>query len=386
MSSRRFSIYNLALAFCRTGGLFFFGLLFLTAFFMSSFSTDMTSQKVLYRVDDLLIVIPFTVLMTAVFFFAADFLSRSKKKTLILRIAVIMWVLVSGMILILRSKTVPAADAYSNYDIARCFALGDHSAISDGSYLVYYPHQLGFIAYLELIWKIWNLTGSDLQAYHFMKIINVIFICAIILLQEGQAAKLADHFGKNANLFRCMYLVLSGAFFPMLMYGSFVYGEIPSLAASSAGISLLWDLTGTDKDHDDTKDFMKAAGAAVFFTLSILLRKNNLILLIAVIIVLIFESGLDISVRKKIFRKALPLALILCAVLGFAAGPAVQKIYENIGGNSLGSGVSGRAYLAMGMQQSERAEGWYNGFNFEVHAIADGDAETEKAICHILLL
>ena len=65
-----------------------------------------------------------------------------------------------GVLLILFGRTVPAADALSVYNAAAEWILGNTDIIHPtASYLSYYPQQIGLMAFLELLLRIWNLTG-----------------------------------------------------------------------------------------------------------------------------------------------------------------------------------------------------------------------------------
>ena len=82
-----------------------------------------------------------------------------------------------------------------------------------------------------------GLLPVDLPAYHFIKLLYGFLACIIILFQEKTVHALWQN--EKAD---CLYLVLAGANCPLIMYTSFVYGEIPSFAALSVGIYLLTEL------------------------------------------------------------------------------------------------------------------------------------------------
>ena len=60
--------------------------------------------------------------------------------------------------------------------------------------------------------------------------------------------------------------------------------------------------------------------------------------------------------------------------------PAVQKGYEMRSGSTLRTGVTALSYIAMGMQESSRANGWYNGFNFNTYQDSGMDSEKTDEI------
>lgn len=357
-------------------------LLFAGAFLYTCYSEDMETQLVLSRWDNPL----WGALCTAAFLLILmgilRFLFRHTGSPVkILRILTLSWCVGLGGILILFSKTVPAADALSVYSIAESLADGDTSVIHPtASYLSYYPQQIGLTAFFELLIRIWKLFPFSVPAYHFIKSVYVGLLCVIICFQERTIHLL----WKNEKA-DCVYLMLAGANLPFILYSSFVYGEIPSFAAASAGFYFLLALllsrrnsessqTGVPRgaaSQDGSRLKRKELSYTVFtvlgFSLSVMLRKNNLILLIAALIVIFLEWF-----RSR--RHVLLAAGLLCAFCGLSILPLVQKGYELRSGSELSSGVTATSYLAMGMQESLRANGWYNGFNFTTYQNADLDS------------
>ena len=116
-------------------------LLFLGSFLATCYSTDMTSQKVLTRLDHPLWNLAGTALFVFLVLLAARFLD-SNRTTSILTITVLLWSCTIGAILIVFGRTVPAADAMSVYAAAEELAGGSTAVIHPtDSYLSYY--QIG---------------------------------------------------------------------------------------------------------------------------------------------------------------------------------------------------------------------------------------------------
>lgn len=327
-------------------------MLFAGAFVCTCYSDNMETQLVLSEWDNPLwgflgLIAFLTILGGMIHLFFKGPASPIK----IIRSLILLWCIGLGGVLIVFSKTVPAADALSVYSAAEVLAAGDTSVIHPTtSYLSYYPQQIGLTAFYEILIRIWNLIPFDVPAYHFIKCVYVVLLCVIIYFQEQTVHLL----WKNEKA-DCIYLLLIGTNLPFIMYSSFVYGEIPSFAAASIGFYYLLKLL------DQRKPFKKRIFHAVFtvleLSLSVMLRKNNLILLIAALIVILLEW-----IKSR--RHELLLLGLLCGICGFFILPLVQKGYELRSGSELSSGVTATSYLAMGMQESSRANGWYNGFNF----------------------
>lgn len=365
-------LYIFSCKFIQLCSIFLSFFLFAGAFLCTCYSEDMDTQLVLTKWDNPL----FGVFGMAVFLLilggAVHFLLKyTGSPVKILRTLTLLWCVVLGVILILFGRTVPAADAMSVYSVAESLAAGDTSVIHPtDSYLSYYPQQIGLTAFFELLIRIWKLLPFSVPAYHFVKCIYVGLLCVIICLQERIVHLLWEN--ERAD---CIYLMLISANLPFIMYSSFVYGEIPSFAAVSAGFYCLLKLLAACRDSESSekkKTIFYTVFTAAGLSLSVMLRKNNLILLIAALIVILLEWF------RNRQHKLLALGLI-CAFCGLGILPLVQKGYEIRSGGELSSGVTATSYLAMGMQESSRANGWYNGFNFITYKNAglDPDAANE---------
>jgi hypothetical protein len=381
----RFSttIYYFSLRFVQILLLLLSGLLLASAFLATCYSTDMGTQLVLSKWDNPFWSLLGTALLALPVRGAASCICRKKteekavplekrkplSRLAILRLAVLGWCMAVGLVLILFGRSAPAADAYSVYSIAEHLAAGDSSVIHPSeSYLSYYPQQAGLTAFWEILIRLWNLAPTGLAAYHFIKLVYLPLTCAIIFFGEKLVHLLWNHERTD-----CIYLLLAGLNCPLLMYSSFVYGEIPSFAALSAGLYLLTKLLLKDSCPSE-KNSRSCLGLGSFFllTLAVLLRKNSLIFVIAAVLVLLL-----VGLWQK--RPALPLLAVCCMAGALAVLPCVQKYYELRSGSTISSGVPALSYLAMGMQESSRAEGWYNGFNFNTYQETGMDAQATEA-------
>lgn len=340
-------------------------LLFLGSFLSTSYSEDMLSQTVLFRLDNPL----WGVLGIAVFIYICFRIMRAKKLHVNrMTAAVLLWCCVLGWILAFWGRTVPAADAMSVYLAAGELADGQTTVICpDNSYFSYYPQQMGLVAFFELLIRFWNFLPVSLHAYHFIKCVYVLFACAIIFFQK----EILHLIWKDERI-DCIYLLLAGINFPFIMYTSFVYGEIPSYAFVSAGLYFLLRFARADSG---SRRFSFGLAAISFLSIGVALRKNNLIFIIAVLIVTFLQF-----LRKR--KPYLMCFLCLCALCSFGIQPCIQKIYELRAGNYLSEGVPPIAYLAMGMQDTPdaRCVGWYNGFNVFAYEEAGMDIEAAAAI------
>ena len=351
-------------------------LLFVGSFLTTCYADNMETQQVLFRLDNplwnLLELAGFCLLFYGCLYFYNKLGKKFRRGLLIFTLGFLFCL---GVLLILFGRTVPAADAMSVYNAALEWIQGNRDVIHPTvSYLSYYPQQIGLMAFLELLLRIWNLTGISAPAWHFIKLLYVCLLCVAVLFQYLSLKYLWRERWEEIS---CCYLILVCCNLPMVMYSSFVYGEIPSFAALSVGLYLLLRLL-SGAENTVTRKVLTGAGSILFLTLSVMLRKNSLIPIIAVLLVLLWEalrSGRSVRMRLCLLAMAVCLAVTSVSIL-----PLVQKSYEKKAGNTLSSGVTAMSYFAMGMQEASRGCGWYNGFNIDTYDTAGMNSDVANEI------
>lgn len=380
-------------------------LLFAGSFLTTCYADNMETQQVLLRPDNplwnLLELAGFGLLFCGCLYLYEKIGEKFRRGLLVFTLTFVFGL---GILLILFGRTVPAADALSVYNAAAEWILGNTDIIHPTvSYLSYYPQQIGLMAFLELLLRIWNLTGLSAPAWHFIKLVYVCLLCGAVWFQYLSLQYLWPEKYKKIS---CCYLVLVCCNLPMIMYSSFVYGEIPSFAALSVGCYLLLRLLGgvspggSSRDNVSRNDapsvtaydyvprmlrqiLFTGFGSILFLTLSVMLRKNSLIPVIAVLLVLLFEAlrpGRNGKMRLGLLIMAVCLAVTSVGIL-----PLIQKCYEKKAGNTLSSGVTAMSYLAMGMQEASRGCGWYNGFNIDTYDTAGMDTALANEISRLAI-
>ncbi len=347
------------LAVLMTGGLF------LSGFFGTAYVTDMASQVVLLRRDNLLtnligILLAFGVGGGIYLIVKKNFEKRLK----VLLAVVLIWYFAVGFLLALFGRTVPAADAMSVYRMGAQIARGDLSFVHPtDSYLSYYPQQLGMSSFLGLLLFFINLVPTSLEGYHFIKVVYVILVCITIFCLH----KTVETVWENPRI-SCVFLLLAFCNFPLIIYATFVYGEIPGLCFFAMGVMFLARYL---KNPDLPLRYPVLS--ILCMTLSVFVRKNMLIMLIAVAIICF---GQWIYTRRKNWGIYL-FCLLFCTL---SISPAAEKVYETLAGREIRSGVTALSYVAMGMQEASRGSGWYNGFNFLTYQENDLDSELANEV------
>lgn len=336
-------------------------LLFGTAFFTSSYAY-MDTQQMIFAWDNLLLSLISIIASLGLIFLLTNLSYKQKYIKHSLLIFVMILYALSTLILIVFNKSVPGADPMTVFRISEQFATGHMIAIHPtDSYLSYYPHQIGLTAYYEILLRIWNLVPGDVIGYHFIKIVNLIWTEILIVCFY----KIIEILFKK-NSYQIIYLFLMMINLPLLMFTTFIYGEVPSIALFSVGLLFLLKLikkvAATNKSR-----IASIVISTLCFTLSVALRKNMLVIMIAVFIALFFTALLE----KRYWLLLLDVAFIgTCLFIT----PGIQILYELRAGNYLNDGVPALTYFAMGMQYADRGNGWYNGYNFTTYENSGLDA------------
>lgn len=346
-------------------GMILLGLVGVSAFLCSSVAEDMAEQKMIIGMDNIVLTALFLGISLTVGFFVVEHFSKEWMVNRLFLFTII-WYLLTGGLLIFFFRSVPGADAMATLNMGHLIANRDYSFISfTDSYLSYYPHQIGLSVFLGILIKGLQMVGYHYDYYHAIKIVYVLlncltYVCFYFAIKEIW----------SATRVRTVYTLLSIFNLPFILYSSFIYGEIPSLTVIAAGSLFLIRFL-----KEKGPAFVNLILSVVFFTLSVYLRKNSVIFLIAVAIVVVLHF-------LKTKRWELLLYIALMFTLALSVIPLTLKYYENVSGRDINSGVTMYSYFAMGMQDSERGPGWYNGYNFDLYHDTDMNTEECNRISH----
>ena len=350
-------IYHIGLKSVQLLTLLLMAALTLCSFFWGYYAEDMDSQVSVSHTEPLLFHLAGLALLLLLLFLLLKGSRRhtARFRRFLLGIA-LCWVCFWGLFLIIYGRSIPSADSASVYTIAEALASGQLGVIHPtDSYLSYYPQQIGLAAFYEIVIRLWNLLPFPYAAYYVLQLLNVGMACMIVYCQY-QITVLLSHGSDQAAI---AYLFLAMLNAPLLVYTSFVYGEIPSFAFLSGGLFLLLScLMG--QPLTPRRRYLYLAFSLILLILSVALRKNSLIVIIAVVLTALWEW-------LKQHKHTLLLYAVLLMIGSLTILPIIQHIYEYRAGNTLSSGVPAISYVAMGMQESSRGNGWYNGFNFSTY-------------------
>lgn len=291
----------------------------------------------------------------AVFRMSEHFLAKYERALKIfsgiLLVAVIGWICVAGHWWITDIVRPPEGDQLYAYVAACNFADGHYEALLPESYCGIYPHQLGFTAILELLFKI---TG-DTHFYQWQKF-NVVCCGGIVILGYLLIKELG---GRWAD--RVLYCILMAVCFPLIFYTSWIYGEILSILCSLTVAYLLLRYTKKRKTG-------WLIGVLPVAVLGMLVRKNFLILILAVVL-----AALVWSIEQRDFRTLIfAIAVLLLPLLSYQG---IYRMYEIRSGYSHAEGLPVTSWISMGLQENQGRYGWYYDYPLTLYREAEGDTE-----------
>lgn len=359
-------IYTLCIRFLQISFLILFGILAAAAFFLTAYVEN--AYEIVIRLEwdnpllNLLFLCCFFLLLTCL---GRPFL-RKRRGSVILLVFTCLWIFGASLLWTYFSKSGPASDCGSVYYAAKRFAVNDFSAISyRDSYFSVYPFQLGLAFFYELIFR---FARSD--NFHILQGANALCLVVCVISQYHLCGIFFRE--KAAQIYT---LLLTALCLPLIMYGSFIYGEVPSFAFLLFGTWMLLLFL------DGTKTVLCGTLALLSLTCGVLVRKNSLVFMIALGIILVLWL-----IRKRAALSSRKLAVYLAYfVLLFALSvsilPMIQTLYARRSGEQINPGIPSSTYLAMGLMETEAGPGHYSGYNFDTFTVdADYDAETASLI------
>lgn len=243
----------------------------------------------------------------------------------------------AALCFVLAVGLLPRADSALVIDAAKRFAAGDFSPL-EGEYFSRVSYQLGICLPLEGLARL--LPGLDLNL--LMQALNCVISAALMALLCGLAGGLSGD-ARTSGAAALLYM----AFVPMLLFNMFVYGVLPMLLLCVLAMRCFARCARTGERRFGVLYALLIGAAAA-------LKPNAMIVMLALLIC----AAVHALQRKDGF-------LLLCAalsvVLCFALPAGVIRLYELRAGVTLAPDTGMLLRLAMGMQDSMIAAGWYNG-------------------------
>ncbi len=275
------------------------------------------------------------------------------------------WLLLAAVFYLLWILLVPSwggSDSHQSMAAAQGLLQGDFSAwepvaysygTAEGllGYAYTYPSQNGLILYMAVLAFFFGEA-----AYAVFQILNIgFFILGIVSLKRMMVR------GKGKR----GVLLWMACCLPFSFYILFVYGTMPGFGLSCLAMERLVRYVEEERGRDF---WIGAVAAAV----AVILKSNYEIVLVALFLYLA-SSGIF---RKKI--RLLAAAVFLIAV--YVAGNwGIQTGMSSMTGYPRSDGAPMIAWVQMGLENSKRGPGWYNGYQVKLFQKADGDADLASA-------
>ena len=308
----------------------------------------------------------------------------------------VLFVIGMSVLWIQASHTYPEADQKAVSWVSYLMTQNNFLFFEHGKYMQIYPNQLGLTAILEVLYRLTG--GENWKAFMYLTALaNGVMVYLLYRITDRL------YHDQNAD---CLVLLASMGCIQIILYSTFLYGMMLGLAfALGAFYTLLLFL-----DHGKWR---YAVNAGILMGISILVKNNYSIFLVALVILLLYDavkkSGGTIKKEqmeqtahrqpmlkteenklgtaqkeneKSGMRKAGKSFAAILIILGMTVilSKSLTAFYEHRSGIPIESGMPKSLWVAMGMQEGERAEGWYNGFNFDTYVNSDCDPVVSDAI------
>lgn len=253
-------------------------------------------------------------------------------------------------------ERVPEGDQAFIYGGASYFLEGSYSFLGRGGYCEMYPHQLGLIALMELLFLV---VGT--YNYYAFEVVCAVMAVGIAFLGYCLLKELAVPFGA-----KIVYCFLIMGCIPLICYTSWVYGDVPSIFFAMLTAWFALRLGNCQK-------IRYLVGVVAGAVMAVLVRKNSMILLVALCLL---AAVWVIRYRKWRIGAAAILA-VLCALLSYQG---IYKMYEIRSGMEHSAGLPVNSWIAMGLMERDGQCGWYNNLPKEVLYSLDKDYEATKEV------
>ena len=270
------------------------------------------------------------------------FLNKSKlKKVLLFSFVAILYLIVQIVWINTRYAT-PAYDQEFVLSIAEKMYDNKYDEIGDWytNYLERCPQQISLSWFWSKMYKVFGV-GNILNFEFANAVLNTLTFIGLIVISK--------QFGQKYEINTFKTIVVSLLFISLAMFSTFVYGDIPSITFCVYAVYFIMK-------YVQTKKIGYALGTAILTSLAIIVRTNSYIFLIAIAIYLLLD--LLSSEKREILKKS----LIFISVIIFSILPSmiIKTNIQNKLNIDRENSIPTLAYLYMGMQESSKANGWYN--------------------------
>lgn len=271
------------------------------------------------------------------------------------------WAFLISLFFVLLFRCGVACDSAYLSDIAVQLMQDNYSAFAEGEYLHHYAFQLGMVAFLELIYRIFGVEN-----YLAFQLLNVGAIVSMIYVLN----RITEELFEEEKVCR-LEAVISFGMLPLYLFATFVYGDIIGIALGIGSIYCGIRYLKTEKIR-----YLFIAGA--LFMPAVTIKSNVYVLMVAFVIAIL----LKMLQNKKWWLIILLLGVILFSGVGMRG---IETVYTRRAGiERMPDGTPKLAWIAMGLQETDEEDsgcGWYNGYNWKVYQDYGFDKEATTQAC-----
>ena len=209
------------------------------------------------------------------------------------------------------------------------------------TYFGSYPYQIGYLAYYYIMALIFRIDN-----YFAYRLINIVMIVVIV----NVLPKIALHFTHSKKI-ASLTCILATLFLPLSFFSSFMYGNIPSFALCLAACYQALQIDLTNKK----KLALRTSALAVCLFFALWFKPNASIFFIALGVWFALRAIKHKHPAYILFIVLLPAIYALTNSAMLYVGHALLPTVEFTGKPLI-------CWLAMGLQEGERAPGWFNAY------------------------
>lgn len=265
---------------------------------------------------------------------------------------------------VLMARNIPEADSYKCLDAAAQLVEGNVSAFQTGNYMFKWPNQNGLVLFYYVISKLFGVHN-----YLLIQILNALLVDVMYLIIYRFLKKYKDNYAELCTVYICI-------FFPLTLYTTFVYGTIIGLVFSISAMVL-------QQIYFHERKLRYLILSAILIALAVQFKSNYLICFLGMVISYFFDSVRAYRENSKNRKNLFPIGIVALVIFLLFGNTATKLCLAQItDGESTGvKGVPLYAWVVMGLQESPRAPGWYNGYNSHVFTNNDFDYEITALQC-----
>lgn len=261
-----------------------------------------------------------------------------KKRKIIYLIIFLIYIAISVIWVFLRNS-YPIADSLRVYEASSQMYEG--RTIENLKYFELYPQNLVLAYMFSKIFKILHTSNVLI-----IKFVNIVANCFTIVALY----KILNLLGEKYKTNKCLLGVIAFTYVPLILLTNFTYGDMISMSFTMFSIYFSMKYV---KDNN----FYNLIISAFLMMISIILRMNNLIFVIAITIYLILNIKFDKNLLKQNLIKIF--LIILFVSISIFPFNILRQILSNRYSLDKENSFPITGFLAMGMEEGERANGWY---------------------------